>query len=260
MPRRREVPPRALNSALTNEGRVDPQYTRVLIRLLAAHAMAEKLTALGYQRALATLDNSELRPIVEKNFDEEKKHARLIYHALQELGVSQQAADRSMIMVLKAPSFDAPSYFASKAEGELDLLMASLSLDTTGLIMIGENYKESSYTPHARAAEIILDEEADHEIFASRQLGDAVDRFGVQTVNTALRRWIPRAVNFFGPPGTGLTYDCIRYGLKSRDNQELAELYVTMLSRRCDQLGLELPSLSATYPHSLALLSATGSL
>jgi 1,2-phenylacetyl-CoA epoxidase catalytic subunit len=130
--------------------------------------------------------------------------------------------------------------------------MASLSLDTTGLIMIGENYKESSYAPHARAAEIILDEEADHEIFASRHLADAVDRFGVQSVNTALRRWIPRAVNFFGPPGSGFTYDCIRYGLKSRDNQELADLYVTMLSRRCDQLGLEMPALTASYPHALA--------
>src|ERR1700684_73692 len=252
MPIRRNSPPRSLNAEALIEGRVDPQYTKVLLRLLAAHAMAEKLTALGYQRALATLDNPDLRPIVEKNFAEEKKHARLIYDALEELGMSQQAADRSMIAVLKAPSFDAPSYFASKAEGELDLLMASLSLDTTGLIMIGENYRESSYAPHARAAEIILAEEADHEIFASRHLADAVARFGVQSVNTALRRWIPRAVNFFGPPGTRVTYDCIRYGLKSRDNQELAELYVTMLSRRCEQLGLEMPALSGDYPHALA--------
>jgi ring-1,2-phenylacetyl-CoA epoxidase subunit PaaA len=252
MPIRREFPPRSLDAAALNEGRVVRLYTKVLLRLLAAHAIAEKLTAIGYQRALGWLDNPELRPVVEKNFAEEKKHARLIYDALGELGISQQAADRSMIAVLKAPSFDAPSYFASKAEGELDLLMASLSLDTTGLIMIGENYKESSYAPHSRAAEIILDEEADHEIFASRQLGDAVDRFGAQSVNTALRRWIPRAVNFFGPPGSGFTYDCIRFGLKSRDNQELAELYVTMLSRRCEQLGLEMPALTATYPHTLA--------
>lgn len=252
MPVRREFPPRSLDAAALNEGRVEPHYTKVLLRLLAAHAMAEKMTALGYQRALDKLDNPDLRPIVEKNFAEEKKHARLIYDALEELGVSQQAADRSMIVVLKAPSFDAPSYFASKAEGELDLLMASLSLDTTGLIMIGENYRDSSYTPHARAAEIILDEEADHEIFASRQLGDAVERFGAKSVNTALRRWLPRAVNFFGPPGSGFTYDCIRFGLKSRDNQELAELYLTMLSRRCEQLGLHVPALTATYPHALA--------
>jgi ring-1,2-phenylacetyl-CoA epoxidase subunit PaaA len=252
MPTRREFPPRSLDAAALNEGRVAPLYTKVLLRLLAAHAMAEKLTALGYQRALDKLDNPDLRPAVEKNFAEEKKHARLIYDALEELGVSQQAADRSMIAVLKAPSFDAPSYFASKAEGELDLLMASLSLDTTGLIMIGENYRESSYAPHARAAEIILDEETDHEIFASRQLGDAVERFGAKSVNTALRRWLPRAVNFFGPPGSGFTYDCIRFGLKSRDNQELAELYLTMLSRRCEQLGVEVPALTATYPHALA--------
>src|SRR3984957_7345167 len=233
MPVRREFPPRSLNAEALNEGRVDPQYTRVLIRLLAAHAMAEKLTALGYQRALAWLDNPDLRPIVEKNFEEEKKHARLIYHALAKLGVSQQAADRSMIMLLKASSFDAPSYFPSKAEGELGLLMASLSLDTTGLIMIGENYKDSSYAPHARAAEIILDEEADHEILASRQLGDAVERFGVDKGNEALRNWLPRAANSFGHPGTGFTYAGMRYGLKPRDNQELAELYSTMLTRRC---------------------------
>ena len=95
-------------------------------------------------------------------------------------------------------------------------------------------------------------EEADHEVFASRQLGDAVERFGVDEVNEALRNWIPRAVNFFGPPGTGFTYDCIRYGLKTRDNEELAELYTSMLTRRCDQLGLTMPALTPTYPHTLA--------
>src|SRR5579863_1711866 len=252
MPIRREFPPRSLNAEALNEGRVDSHYTKVLIRLLAAHAMAEKLTALGYQRALATLDNPALRPIVEKNFAEEKKHARLVYDALEEIGMSQQAADRSMVTVIKAPSFEAPSYFAGKAEGELDLLMASLSLDTTGLIMIGVNYKDSSYTPHARAAEVILEEEADHEVFASRQLGEAVESFGVDAVNAALRNWIPRAINFFGPPGSGFTYDCIRYGLKTRDNEELAELYTTMITRRCEQLGLAMPALTTAYPHHLA--------
>src|SRR5271155_3205785 len=115
MPIRREFPPRSLDAAAINEGRVDSHYVKVLMRLLAAHAMAEKLTALGYQRALATIDNPTLKPTIEKNFAEEKKHARLIYDALEEIGMNQQAADRSMVMVLKAPSFDAPSYFAGKA-------------------------------------------------------------------------------------------------------------------------------------------------
>lgn len=252
MPIRREFEPRSLDAASINEGRVEPHFVKVLSRLLAAHALAEKLTALGYERALTTVENEEMRPILEKNLREERKHARLIYRALEDIGINQQAADRSMIPVLKAPSFDAPSYFAGKASGELDLLMASLSLDSTGLIMIGVNYKDSSYAPHARAAEIILEEEADHEVFASRQLGEAVERFGVAKVNAALRKWLPRAINFFGPPGSGFTYDCIRYGLKTRDNQELADLFTTMLSRRCEQLGLALPELTPGYPHTLA--------
>lgn len=249
---RREISPRALDATAIRERRVDPHYTKILTRLLAAHAMAEKLTALGYQRALSTVEDPALRPTIEKNLIEERKHARLIYRALEEIGVNQQVADRSMIPLLKAPSFDAPSYFAGKASGELDLLMASISLDTTGLIMIGVNYKDSSYAPHARAAETILEEEADHEIFASEQLGVAAERFGSAKVNAALRKWLPNAVNFFGPPGTGFTYDCIRYGLKTRDNHELAELFITMLSRRCEQLGLEMPALTRDYPHALA--------
>ena len=37
---------------------------------------------------------------------------------------------------------------------------------------------------------------------------------------------------FFGPPGSGFTYDCIRMGLKSQENEELAALYLEMLDRR----------------------------
>jgi 1,2-phenylacetyl-CoA epoxidase catalytic subunit len=250
MPVRREFAPRSLNGA--NVGAVDPNYRRVLTRLLAAHAMAEKLTALGYQRALETIDDPALHPIIEKNFHEEHKHARLVYNALEQLGVSEKQADRTMMMVVKSPSFEAPMHFAQEAAGELDLLMASIALDATGLIMIGVNYRESSFTPHAEAAEIILEEEADHDVFSAEQLARAAERFGADQVNAALCEWLPRAVNFFGPPGSGFTYDCLRYGLKTRDNQELADLFLAMLDKRCDQLGLELPQLTKDYPRTLA--------
>ncbi len=252
MPPRREFDPRSIGAEDLLAGRIEQHYLSVLKRLLAAHAMAEKLTAFGYERALSTVKNQELRPTIEKNLVEERKHAGLVYRVLEDLGISERAADRSMIPVLKAPSFEAPRYFAGHARGELDLLMASLSLDSTGLIMIGVNYKDSSYVPHARAAETILEEEADHEMFASEQLGAAVARLGKWRVNAALRTWLPRAVNFFGPPGSGFTYDCLRYGLKTRDNEELAELYSSMLERRIDQLGLEMPRLTLDYPHALA--------
>jgi len=109
MPTRREFPPRSLNAEALNEGRVDSHYTKVLIRLLAAHAMAEKLTAFGYERALKTCgDEPALKRIIEKNIKEEATHARLVYRALEEIGVSQKAADRMMLPLMKAPSFEAP--------------------------------------------------------------------------------------------------------------------------------------------------------
>jgi 1,2-phenylacetyl-CoA epoxidase catalytic subunit len=252
MPIRRQYAPRELSAVDLRVGRIDPHYEKVLVRLLAAHAMAEKLTAFGYERALKTVKEPSLTAVMEQNLAEETKHARLIYRALAELGISEKAADRTMIPLMKAPSFEAARYFAEKASGEMDLLMASLSLDMTGLLMIGVNYRESSYAPHSRAAELIMEDEADHEVFASELLGTAVGKFGKKEVTAALRQWLPRAVNFFGPPGSGFTYDCIRYGLKARDNQELAELYLTVLDRRALQLGLDLPKLTPSYPHTAA--------
>ena len=73
MPIRREFPPRSLNAEALNEGRVDSHYTKVLLRLLAAHAMAEKLTALGYQRALETLDNPDAASDRREKFRRGKK-------------------------------------------------------------------------------------------------------------------------------------------------------------------------------------------
>ncbi len=248
----RQLAPGSLEAADVLAGRVEANFFRVLTRLLAAHAMAEKLTALGYQRALETVTRPELTATIRKNLAQEHKHARLIYAVLAELGVAEAHADRSLVSALKGPSFTAPRHFAEYASGELDLVMASVSLDMTGLIMIGVNYKESSYAPHARAAEVILAEEEEHELFASNVLRDAAERLGAETVNAALREWLPRAVNFFGPPGSGFTFDCISYGLKARDNSELAELYLSLLERRVQQAGLEMPRLTADYPHLLA--------
>jgi 1,2-phenylacetyl-CoA epoxidase catalytic subunit len=248
----RELPPASLEAADVVDGRVEANYLRVLTRLLAAHALAEKLTAVGYQLALETNTRQDLAPEIRKNLGEERKHARLIYDALNQLGVSETHADRSLVTALKAPSFEAPRHFAEHPADEVGLVMASISLDMTGLIMIGVNYRESSYAPHARAAEVILAEEEEHELFASNILRDAAERLGTAAVNAGLREWLPRAVNFFGPPGSGFTYDCIRYGLKSRDNSELAELYLSLLERRVEQAGLEMPALTREYPHSLA--------
>ncbi|MGH7918285.1 MAG: Phenylacetic acid catabolic protein [Candidatus Binataceae bacterium] len=252
MPVGRRFAPGALGADDIRRGGVEARYVRVLTRLLAAHAMAEKLTAFGYQRALETAADRALRRTIEKNLAEERKHARLIYRLLAEIGVSQEQADRLMVTAIKGPSFEAPRYFAESAAGELDLIMGSISLDSTGMIIIGINYRESSYAPHARCAAAILEEEAEHESFGAGALIDAVERFGHKPVEIALREWLPRAVNFFGPPGSGFTFDCLSYGLKARDNQELAQLFMVILERRLERLGLKLPTLTSVYPHQVA--------
>ncbi|HVA68115.1 MAG TPA: hypothetical protein VNF45_02300 [Candidatus Binataceae bacterium] len=249
---RRELPPLSIEADDVRCGRVDPHYRVALIRLLAAHAMAEKLTALGYERALASLTDEALRVAVAKKLAEERHHASLVYRVLRDLGVSQQEADRATIPMLKAPSFEAPLRFARGIAGELDLTIAALSLDMTGLLMIGINYKESSYAPHARAAERILQDDAENKRFAAGEFTDAVARFGADAVSDALCRWLPATVNFFGPPGSGFSYECLCFGLKACDNKDLAEMYLSMLERRLEPTGVAIPPLTKGYPRALS--------
>jgi len=89
-------------------------------------------------------------------------------------------------------------------------------------------------------------------VFGSVAHVDAVFRFGAEAVERSLREWLPRAVNFFGPPGSGFSYDCLRFGLKSKDNQELAELYLMMLEKRLAKVGLQMPPLTPGYPRAIA--------
>ena len=167
MAARAQLEPRLIETADVVQGRVEPHYTKVLIRLLGAHALAEKLTAEGYRRVIDTIADPETRRIADKNLAEELKHAAMVYGLLAELGVSEQNADRSLIVLRRAPSFEAARRFAEQAQGELGLLMGNLSLDMTGLIMIGVNYRDSSYAPHARVAELILEEESEHDEFGA---------------------------------------------------------------------------------------------
>jgi 1,2-phenylacetyl-CoA epoxidase catalytic subunit len=247
-----QYPPVSVEAGDLAAGRVEPHYLKILTRLLAAHALAEKFTAIGYQRALETIDDPRLRPALAQSYTAKRKHARLIYQLLEPLGLTETTADRSLITSLKGPSFNAPRYFAEHADGPLDLMIGSVSLGLTGYLMLGVNYRESSYAPHAHAADMILEEDPADEAFAAACLLDAVAWFGADQVNSTLCAWLPRAMNFFGPPGSGFTFDCLRYGLKQRDNRELADLFLTILERRVIQAGLAMPILTRDYPHAIA--------
>src|SRR5690242_19513718 len=125
--------PRRIQAADVIQGRIESHYTKVLVRLLGAHALAEKLTAAGYRRTLESVSDADLRRVAEKNLAEELKHAAMVYALLAELGVIEHSTDRSLMVLRRAPSFDAPCHFAEQAEGELGLLMGSVSPDMKGL-------------------------------------------------------------------------------------------------------------------------------
>ena len=229
----------------------DPAYRDTLTRLLAAHALAEKLTAWGFARALPRIAGYRRQHTVAKNVQEEMEHARLIYDALVQLDVGESAADSLMATAWNSPSFEAPRRFAEADCDLVDMLLAGFCLDTGGLLMIGRNYARSSYRPHAEAAAAILRDERDHDAFASNEFRQAVGELGAAAVQRQVDVWIPLGLNFFGPPRSRFTARCREFGLKSYDNSELADEFRALVARRFDEVGLTMPRVSAAYPFTL---------
>jgi 1,2-phenylacetyl-CoA epoxidase catalytic subunit len=248
----RSLKPEAVEAWEIQSGRVDPYYVKVLTRVLAAHAMAQKLSAIGYRRMRDMVTDPALHALAKQSYAREHRNARLVYGMLEEIGVSERAAERTLMSAWRSPSFEAVRFFAEQALGELDLVIAGLSLETSGLLILGINYSESSYAPHARLAKDMLEEKAACDRVFGDLFAQTAERFGLQAANEKLMFWLPMAANFFGPAGSGFTNECLRLGLKRRDNQDLADLYLSMVARRCEGAGLNMPRLTRAYPRRLA--------
>ena len=244
----RRFPPSSIDSSTLPD---DPSYRDTLVRLLAAHALAEKATACGFARALPRVAGYRRQSAIAKNVQEEMAHARLIYEALEELDVSEPAADALVATAWRGPSFTAPRRFAEIDGDFVDALLAGFCLDTGGLLMIGRNYACSSYRPHAEAAAAILHDERDHDAFATDEFRRTVAELGVDAVQFRVNVWIPLGLNFFGPPRSHFTARCRDFGLKSCDNGQLAEEFRALVARRLGEVGLHMPRLTPTYPFAL---------
>jgi 1,2-phenylacetyl-CoA epoxidase catalytic subunit len=226
----------------------EPAYRETLVRLLAAHALAEKATGLGFARVVAGVQDADKRERLETTQREEMAHARRIYELLADLGVDEADADAIVAGAWDSPSFDAPRVFATAGGDWIDALLAGFCLDTGGLLMIARNYAVSSYRPHAEAADAIVREESEHDAFAAAAFHRAIAAAGSADVQAKVDVWIPRGLNFFGPPRSGFTAACRAFGLKAHDNDELAQAFRRIVARRLHAVGLRMPALSDGYP------------
>ena len=249
MPLRRQFPARSFEAEDVRLRRVDPHYVKILIRCSPRMRSPRSLPRsainarwIGRQRAAA--DN-------RKKSRRRTRHAAIIYRALAKFGVTQEDADRSMIPALKAPSFEAPLRFAKPrpmtrpTDGEAQPRhdrAADDRRELQGFQLRAARARRRSHPGRGGRARAVRGRRA-------RELGRA---FRARGGGGGAAQWLPAAANFFGPPGSGFTYDCMRYGLKVRDNGELAELYLSMLERRVGTGGLAMPRLTSGYPHALA--------
>ncbi len=236
----REYPPASVHA----DSPMTPEYRHNLLKCLANHARGELEAADTYASWVPRAPGPAEKKYVAEIANEETNHWCRVIKLMEELGVN---ADR-VADYHSSQWFIRIAHLAIPRITWLDVLAAAFLIDRAAYFVI-EEFTQSSYAPWARLSQEILNEEEGHADFGSEFLSGQIQKRGVAPVQRSLHRWWRVALNMFGPQNTERTDLYIRYGLKTRHNEERRQAFRRDCEPRIRALGLEVPKLyRENYP------------
>ena len=216
------------------------EYRRQLIRMISQHAHSEVVGMLP-EGGWITMAPSLLRKLVLlAKVQDEAGHGQYLYHAAETLGVSRE----EMLAALLAGKAKYSSIFNYPATSWADMGVIGWFVD--GAAILNQTMlARCSYGPYARAMIRICAEESFHykqgmEIVLTLCQGTPAQRTMVQD---AVRRWWWPTLMMFGPHDAESpnTPTLVRWGIKTRTNDELRQEFVNQVVPDARTMGLSLP-------------------
>ena len=235
----------SINSS--NLGETIPDYRESLVRMMSVMAFTENSVAVGLQEFVPLTSGKEHAHVLEA-IEDEKKHGRLVYELLEEIGVSRAEADSLALKSVRSESLRASIDWMKPGKSLEDLAVYSFLLDRAGNFHL-RNYLKGSYAPWAGVCASILVEEEGHADFGFQQLKAIAETSRRAEVEGMLAVWYPKILDFFGRPYSPTTAKYIELGLKERDNEELRLEFTEETRRLLSAVGLQEPKLTRQeYP------------
>src|SRR5262245_58501423 len=216
------------------------EYRRQLIRMISQHAHSEIVGMLPEGGFITRAPNLQRKLILLAKVQDEAGHGQYLYHAAETLGISRE----EMIDALLTGKAKYSSIFNYPTLTWADIGMIGWLVD--GAAILNQTMlARCSYGPYARAMLRICAEENFHR----RQGQDIVITLATGSpeqnamAQDALNRWWPPTLMMFGPHDKESTNSevLIRWGVKTKTNDELRQTFVNQLVPDLQALGLNIP-------------------
>jgi ring-1,2-phenylacetyl-CoA epoxidase subunit PaaA len=216
------------------------EYRRQLIRMISQHAHSEIVGMLPEGGWITMAPSLRRKLVLVAKVQDEAGHGQYLYHAAETLGVSRQ----EMIDALHSGKAKYSSIFNYPALAWADIGVIGWFVD--GAAILNQTMlARCSYGPYARAMVRICAEESFHnkqglEIVLTLTQGTPAQRAMAQD---AVNRWWWPTLMMFGPhdgqsPNTPVL---VRWGIKTRSNDELRQEFVNQTVVQAQAMSLTLP-------------------
>lgn len=222
------------------------EYRRQLIRMISQHAHSEVVGMLPEGAWITKAPSLRRKLILIAKVQDEGGHGQYLYHAAETLGATRE----EMLDQLLQGKAKYSNIFNYPSLNWADIGTIGWLVDGAA-IMNQTMLARSSYGPYSRAMVRICMEENFHkkqgqEMVILYSQGTPKQRAMIQD---AITRWWWPTLMMFGPhdadsPNSGML---IRWGIKTRTNDELRQDFINQLIPDLRACGLEIPDPAAHF-------------
>jgi ring-1,2-phenylacetyl-CoA epoxidase subunit PaaA len=222
------------------------EYRRQLIRMISQHAHSEIVGMLPEGAWITRAPNLRRKLVLLAKVQDEAGHGQYLYHAAETLGATRE----EMIEALLSGRAKYSSIFNYPSLSWADMGVIGWFVD--GAAILNQTMlARCSYGPYSRANIRISAEESFHMKQGKEQVilmsqGSPLQRSMVQD---AANRWWWPTIMMFGPhdhdsPNSPVL---IRWGIKTKTNDQLRQDFVNQVAPEVLELGLGLPDPELHY-------------
>lgn len=243
---------RAFEARIARGEKIEPgdwmpdEYRRQLVRMISQHAHSEVVGMLPEGAWITRAPNLRRKVVLLAKVQDEAGHGEYLYHAAETLGVRRE----EMLEALHAGRAKYSSIFNYPSLSWADMGVIGWFVD--GAAILNQTMlAKCSYGPYARSMVRISAEESFHmkqgkEMVILLSRGTAAQRAMVQD---AVDRWWWPTLMMFGPHDADSPNSpaLIRWGIKTRTNDELRRTFVDQVAPEVLALGLSLPDPELRY-------------
>ena len=222
------------------------RYKKQLIRMMSQHAHSEIVGMLPEGNWITRAPSLKRKMVLLAKVQDEAGHGLYLYSGTETLGVKRQDLIEEYIYGNAKYS----SIFNYPTLSYADICVIGWLVD--GAAIVNQTMlAKSSYGPYARTNLRICKEESFHKKQGYEMLAKMADGTKEQQkmAQDAVNRWWWPTLMMFGPHDTDSpnSAELIKWGVKTKTNDELRQSYVDRMVMEAEAIGIELPDPDLEY-------------